>query len=429
MTSFTWSPAKKVVLIAGGLLLLSGAVLIGTALWPRQAWTAQELTTLRSLSLSSLGPVPSDPSNGVADDPRAAALGQALFFDTRFSANGQVACATCHKPDQGFTDRLPLAHGVGTTNRTAMPLVGTQYSEFLFWDGRKDSQWAQALGPLESPVEHGGSRGQYAHLVDRLYSREYEAMFGELPDLSRVPDEAGPVDDPAARQAWDSLSDAERDGVTQVYVNMGKAIAAYERQLLPGPTRFDAYVDDVLAGRPSSQLTADEAAGLRLFIGKANCTTCHNGPLLTNNEFHNTGVPERPGLPADHGRASGARKVTQDEFNCLSRWSDAAPDECSALRFLKVGTDEQERQLKVPSLRGVADRGPYMDAGQFDTLSEVLDHYNTAPAAPEGHSELKPLHLSETERRQLEAFLRSLSSPLATPAALLQAPEGGAGAR
>ena len=158
---------------------------------------------------------------------------------------------------------------------------------------------------------------------------------------------------------------------------------------------------------------------LRLFIGKANGTTCHNGPLLTNHEFHNNGVPERPGLPADDGRASGAHKVVADEFNCLSRWSDAKPADCTALRFLKVGTHEQERQFKVPSLRNVADRGPYMDAGQFATLREVLEHYNAAPEAPAGHSELKPLHLSETELRQLEAFLRSLSAPLATPTPLL----------
>src|SRR5919205_2288454 len=246
MMSFT---ARKVAGIAGGVLLLTGAVLIGTALWPRQAWSAQELGTLRSLSLSSLGPVPADPSNAVADDPRAAALGQALFFDTRFSANGAVSCGTCHQPGRGFTDGLPLAHGVGTTARTTMPLAGTQYNEFLFWDGRKDSQWAQALGPLESAVEHGGSRGQYAHVIERNFRTEYEAVFGSLPDLSRAPDQAGPVDDATAGAAWEALPDADREAVTRIYVNMGKAIPAYERQLLPGPSRFDAYVEDVSAGQ------------------------------------------------------------------------------------------------------------------------------------------------------------------------------------
>jgi cytochrome c peroxidase len=145
---------------------------------------------------------------------------------------------------------------------------------------------------------------------------------------------------------------------------------------------------------------------------------------LTNNEFHNNGVPERPGMAADDGRSSGAHKVVEDEFNCLSRWSDAQPEDCSALRFLKVGAHEQERQFKVPSLRNVAERGPYMDAGQFATLREVLEHYNAAPEAPAGHSEVHPLHLSDTELRQLEAFLRSLSAPLATRPELLEAPSG-----
>ena len=111
---------SKVAGVLGGLLLLGGAVVTGAALWPRQAWSPQEVASLRSLSLASLGPVPADPSNGVADNPRAAALGQALLFDTRFSANGQVACATCHQPDRRLTDDLPLAHGVGrrSTRRT-----------------------------------------------------------------------------------------------------------------------------------------------------------------------------------------------------------------------------------------------------------------------------------------------------------------------
>jgi cytochrome c peroxidase len=114
----------------------------------------------------------------VADDPRAAELGRQLFFDTRLSANGRVACATCHKPDQEFQDGTPLANGVGLTNRRTMPIAGTADSPFLFWDGRKDSQWAQALGPLESPVEHGGNRDQYAQVIAEHYRPAYEQVFG-----------------------------------------------------------------------------------------------------------------------------------------------------------------------------------------------------------------------------------------------------------
>jgi cytochrome c peroxidase len=197
-----------------------------------------------------------------------------------------------------------------------------------------------------------------------------------------------------------------------VFVNIGKAIAAYERRIEPGPSRFDAYVAAVANHQPTANiLNGDEIAGLKLFMGKANCTQCHNGPLLTNNEFHNTGVPARASLPVDDGRLSGAAAVLKDEFNCRSRWSDA-PNRCAELEYLATGDHTQQRAYKVPSLRNVAGRAPYMDAGQFATLAEVLDHYNRAPMAASGHTELQPLRLKREELRQLEAFLRTLSGPV-----------------
>ena len=101
--------------------------------------------------------------------------------------------------------------------------------------------------------------------------------------------------------------------------------------------------------------------------------------------------------------------MLKDEFNCRSRWSDAR--ECPELEFLITGDHALQRAYKVPSLRNVAERAPYMDAGQFATLAEALDHYNRAPSAPRGHTELKPLRLKAGERRQLEAFLHALSGP------------------
>jgi len=351
-------------------------------------WSQSEVQTLRALWIGSLEPLPADPTNRVADDPRAAGFGKRLFFDTRLSSTGKVACATCHLPEREFQDGTPLASGVGTTNRRTMPIIAAAYSPFLFWDGRKDSLWSQALGPLESSVEHGGTREQYARVVADNHRTEYEQIFGALP-----------------------VPIASHEAATEVFVNIGKSIAAYERQIQYGSSRFDAYVESLIDdGRAARKiLTADEIAGMRLFIGKANCTQCHNGPLFTNQEFHNTGVAARAGLPADLGRITGARAVLADEFNCRSRWSDAKAAGCKELEYMAADGHELERAFKVPSLRNVADRAPYMHAGQFKTLADVLAHYNDAPAAPEGHTELKPLKLNAKELAQLEAFLRSLS--------------------
>jgi cytochrome c peroxidase len=411
--------AKRIVTAAIALALLAATALTTVAATRGDRWSAEELETLRSLSLAELEPLPPDPTNRVADDPRAVQFGRRLFFETRLSANGKVSCASCHVPDREFQDGTPLGRGVGTTARRTMPVAGTAYSPFLFWDGRKDSQWAQALGPLESAVEHGGSRAQYAHVIAEEYRDDYERLFGPLPDLSAIPRAAGPVRDPASRAAWQAMTDEQRLAVTQVYVNIGKAIAAYERRLQFGPSRFDRYVETIDANGQAAAdvLGRDEVAGLRLFIGKANCTQCHNGPLFTNNEFHNTGVPATPSAKADHGRATGAKDVLTDEFNCRSRWSDARGAQCVELEFMVSEGETLERAFKVPSLRNVAGRAPYMHAGQFASLDEVVAHYNHAPAAPSGHNEIKALGLKARELQQLVVFLRALSGGIETKGA------------
>jgi cytochrome c peroxidase len=162
-------------------------------------------------------------------------------------------------------------------------------------------------------------------------------------------------------------------------------------------------------------LTAEEVEGLRLFIGPANCTRCHNGPLFTDSSFHNTGVPAVENLPEDTGRAQGAQDVLADEFNCLSAYSDAEPNECDELTFMVAEGEELERAFKAPSLRNVTTRAPFMHAGQFTTLQTVLNHYNTAPASPSGHNELEPLNLSETQLNAIIAFLYTLNSEITMP--------------
>jgi cytochrome c peroxidase len=298
-----------------------------------------------------------------------------------------------------------------------MTIVGTAYGPWQFWDGRKDSQWAQALGPLENPLEHGTTRTAAVRLLARAYRNEYEAVFGRLPDVSRLPASAGPQGTARERAAWRALSARERESVTRAFSNLGKAIAAYERRLRPGAAPFDRYVRG-----ERGALSREAEAGLRLFVGRAGCVSCHNGPQFTNGDFHNTGVPPRPGKAPDRGRADGALLVRRDEFNCLSRFSDARRTECGELDFLVTGTPRLQGAFKPPSLRNVAGRGPFMHAGQIPDLDAVLQHYSTAPRAALGHSELTPLRLTARERAQLKAFLRSLSGPLDAPRELLRPP-------
>lgn len=367
--------------------LTMALILIGAGVFASRgeatAWTEEERQRIGSLSLAALPDLPPDPSNAVADDLAAAALGRKLFFDARLSANGKVACATCHLPDKQFQDGTPLGRGIGETTRRTMPIAGTAYSPWMFWDGRADSQWAQALGPLENPAEHGSSRQEVVEVVATNYATEYAKIFGQAP--TELP-------------------------LDLAFANIGKAVAAFERTIMPEPSRFDAYAEAVARGESSDALSAEEVDGLRLFIGKANCLNCHNGPLFTDNDFHNTGVPAVPSLPADAGRADGARAVQLDPFNCLGPYSDAQPEECAELTFIKAEGEELLRAYKTPSLRDAARREPYMHAGQIATLADVVAHYDAAPEAPAGHSELEPLQLTPEEQESLVAFLRSLGS-------------------
>ena len=356
-------------------------------------WTDDELSILQSLWIGSLPPLPADPSNAVADNVEAARFGQQLFFDTRLSSNGGIACATCHQPERRFTDGLPKGQAIGTSKRNTRSIIGVAYSPWLYWDGRRDSLWSQALSPLEDPNEHGGDREQVVAVItaDDNYRAAYGSLFGALPDIR------------------------DGDAVNVIFANIGKAIAAYERLLMPGASRFDAYVESARRGddgEASLLFNNDEIRGLRLFIGKANCTQCHNGPLFTNHEFHNTGVLSFPGETPDKGRVQGVRDVLADPFNCRGPYSDDPAPACAELEYARTGS-ELIGAFRTPSLRNLENTEPYMHKGQFRTIAETLRHYNEAPLAMIGHNEAKPLGLSRHQLGQLEVFLDTLAAPLA----------------
>ncbi len=393
-------------------------------------WSAAETETLQSLWIGSLTALAPDPSNAVADDYRAAWLGQQFFFDERLSTDGTVSCATCHQPERRFTDGLQKGQAIGMSKRNTPSIVGVAYSPWFFWDGRSDSLWSQALVPLEDTNEHGGSRMQYVHLVvsDASYKLAYEELFGRLPDLSdpdRYPENATPLANGQWNTAWQSMTEADRQLTNEIYSNIGKSVAAYERLLMPGQSRFDDYVESVMSGDDTAQhqlFSDDEIKGLRLFIGEANCTQCHNGPLLTNHEFHNTGVVSFPGEVPDKGRVQGVRLAKLDPFNCLGGYGHPDSNSCAELRYARTGA-ELIGTMKTPSLRNLEGTDPYMHKGQLASIAEVLDNYNRAPLAMIGHNEAEPLNLSGRELRQLASFLETLAAPIAIPAEWLVAPD------
>lgn len=418
--------SKKLLTIAI-VLIASGVTAWNYLPLPNPAqWTEAEIQLIDSLSLANLPLIPPDPSNAVADLEQAAELGYRLFFDTRLSSDGNVACATCHQPELMFTDGLRLSMGAALGTRNAPSLVGIAYSPWFYWDGRKDSQWAQALAPLEAEIEHGSDRVRLTKLMqtDSPYAALYQTVFGSLPVQLTLPESASPLGNRTQQAAWKAMDAPTRRAVSQVFANLGKAIAAYQRKLIPGLTAFDTYAAAVIANSATRQpdsLSASQVAGLRIFIGKAQCVSCHNGPLFTNSEFHNTGVLAVPGQLPAMGRYDGIRLAREDPFNCTGEFSDATASDCIELRFAADSNDLVGAH-KTPTLRNLTLTAPYMHGGQIDTLRQVLQHYNDAPLSMLSHNEAKPLGLRPVELRQLENFLTSLTAPLATAKRWLRAP-------
>lgn len=392
----------------------------------------------RLASMSPLPRPPADPTNRVADDPAAARLGQALFFDARLSGNGAVSCATCHVPERQFTDGLSLAQGLSTGTRHTPTLWNVAYHRWLTWDGRADSLWMQALDPIEDPREMGGSRAEVAQVIasDGELAAAYRDVFGPLPEglaaaaaTAARPARRGEAPGVATVRRWEELADTDRAALSEVFVNAGKAIAAYQRLLVRGEAPFDRFVRGLASGDPGElgALSAEAQRGLLLFFGKGNCVLCHSGPVFSDGEFHNNALPTLHGGEArDAGRYDGAAVVQGSPFNAAGAHSDAPQGEAAeAVRSLRRSS-ETWGEFRTPSLRNLVGRGPYMHQGQFRDLAEVIRFYSdmvgTSVRAHHQEQFLQPLRLTHEESSDLEAFLRSLDGAPPDPALL--APPG-----
>ncbi len=371
------------------------------------------------LELSPLPSVPPDATNAVYESEAAARFGQALFFDTRLSANGEVSCATCHVPAKDWTDGLRVGVGQRAVSRNTMSLWNVAYNRWYFWDGRRDTLWAQALTPLEDPREHDFSRVGLVHVLanDADYRRAYGDVFGKLPDVSALPAAARPGDptkDPRA-VAWDALDADAQDTVNRVFSNAGKALAAFQRELVSTDSPFDQYARGLRDAKPYEQRAITESAkrGLRLFVGKARCVLCHSGPTFSDLEFHDTRVdgPDVDGGP-DIGRFQGIKDVQADPFNGVGAYSDDPTGEADAKVSYLFTDGHAVREFKTPTLRNVAMTAPYMHHGRFETLAEVVEFYSTMDGAADRDVRerlLVPVGLTGREIADLLDFLESLS--------------------
>lgn len=376
------------------------------------------------LQLSPVPEPPRDASNAFESDPAAARLGQAVFFDARFSRDGSVSCATCHQPELSWTDGRKLGLGLENLPRHTMTLWNVAWNRWFFWDGRKDTLWSQALAPLEDPREHGTTRLTILHQLasDPGYRRAYGEVFGALPDLAGLPPHGRPVPGEPEHEhqaAWNTLAPERQEELTRAFTHVGKAIAAFERRIVSRAAPFDRFVEGLRDGDPAklAALSPSAVRGAQLFVGKANCLFCHDGPNFTDLEFHDNRVPvgEEGGDP---GRKLGIRRLRADPLNSMGPFADDG----GVAGKKKVGSlvDDSHggKLFKTPTLRNVARTAPYMHEGQLATLAEVVHFYSTLEgAAPESGNErlIRVLGLTPEEESDLVAFLESLTDESLPP--------------
>lgn len=324
-------------------------------------WPAPLLDSTVSDNFRDIGVLPAvvHPENNPYSDARRD-LGKILFFDPRLSASGQIACASCHDSELGWGDgrRVSFGHNRATGKRNAMTLLNVGYYQTLFWDGRAASLEDQAHFPLEDTLEMHSHRDLAIQVIRRIpgYRPLFKSAYG------------------------DTVINFRR-------VEM--AIATFERTIVSGTSRFDQFIQG-----KANVFTDDEVQGLHLFRTKARCLNCHNTPLFSDNQFHNTGLTY-------YGRP----------FEDLGRYH-------------VTGMPADVGKFRTPSLREFSLTGPYMHNGLFTDVDGLVNLYNAGMPHPERKASqqadplfpvtstlLIPLQLTAAEKKALVAFLGTLSSP------------------
>ncbi len=296
----------------------------------------QELEDTKKM-FEPLGEMPIPKDNPMTDEK--VELGKKLFADSRLSGNNKFSCMTCHIPGAGYGDGLEKFIGFEGAEgpRNSPTIINSGYYEENFWDGRAKSLEEQALGPIESEIEMNQDLDELVKELNEVpeYVLEFENVF----------DDEITID------------------------NVTKAIAAFERTIVINDTPFDKFLEG-----DDEAISADAKDGMKLFAGKAGCITCHAGPMLSDNKYHNLGIT------GDEGRYEVTKK------------------------------EEDKGAFRTPGLRGVAHTAPFMHDGSLETLKDVVEFYNKGGGEHPNKSPLiKPLHLTDKEVDALVAFLESMS--------------------
>ncbi|HQW43168.1 MAG: cytochrome-c peroxidase [Chitinophagaceae bacterium] len=290
-----------------------------------------------------LGVLPPGPLEKQMDSLKAVIeLGKALFFDTRLSGSGKISCATCHQPELNWTDGKvkSIGHEGAVTQRNSPTIQNSWYYNRLFWDGRSRDLQDQAFGPINSETEMHSEMPEVMRKLRRV--KGYKELFKK------------------------AFGDEEIDPFV-----MTEAIATFEKTISSRKSRFDEFLEG-----NKKALNNSEVRGLHLFRTKARCINCHNGPLFSDNQFHNRGF--------SNGDV-GYYKVTHIE--------------------------EDMGKFKTPSLRDVARTGPWMHDGQFNSLEQIISQYSIAKFPPGTNPLLRTIGLTDREQKDLLAFLKAISAP------------------
>jgi cytochrome c peroxidase len=319
------------------------------------------------------------------------ALGEKLFNDKRFSSTGKIACAECHNSQKGFTDGpLQVSKGINglTGTRNAPTVLNAAFNKTQFWDGRAASLEEQSQFPFINSVEMGLKNHDPILKIVRE-DKEYTAAFKEVFGIA-----------------------ADKIGMGEVM----KAIATFERTLIDGNSRFDRWYF-----RGEKTLNASEIRGFNTFLGNGRCVSCHmveqTSALFTDHKFHNVGVGINKVSQKDIERYAEQFLTAQMNKATVDEKVLTEPKTSELGRFAVTRDIDQMGAFKTSTLRNIDLTAPYMHDGSLKTLSEVVDHYNRGGASSDQEKinsfvsgGIRPLNLTNQEKADLVAFLKTLTS-------------------